>query len=135
MGLNLLYDTNTFIYFFNDQLINRMLFDKTFISENNIYISSISRIELLSFNKLSKNEKKIINLFLNEFTIIPVTKEIEDMCIEIRKKSGIKIPDAIILATAKFINAKIVTADEKMIKHFKKKDIINPLKQNMSSYK
>ncbi len=91
MGLNLLYDTNTFIYYLNDQLVNKVLFDKTFISENSIYISSISRIELLSFSELSKGEKKIITLFLNEFEVIPVIREIEDMCIKIRKKSGIKI--------------------------------------------
>ena len=127
MGLNLLYDTNVFIYHLNDSLINKNFFDPDYIYKNNIYLSGITRIELLSFPQLSKQEEKVINRFLSEFQIIPLTKEIEDISIKIRKESKMRIPDAIIIATAKFMKAKIVTADNAIIKYFKQKDVINPL--------
>lgn len=127
MGINLLYDTNVFIYHLNNTLTNKNLFDADYIYENNIYLSNITRIELLSFPQLTKQEEKIINQFIDEFQVIPLIREIEDISIKIRKESKIRIPDAVIIATAKFMNAKIVTADEVIVNYCKKKDIINPL--------
>jgi hypothetical protein len=45
----------------------------------------------------------------SEFEIIAITKEISDKAIEIRKSSRIKLPDAIIYATAQINDCLLIT--------------------------
>ena len=103
------------------------------MNKNNVYISTITRIELLSFPDLSHEETKKINLLLNEFEIVPLIRNIEDLCIAIRKKSKLKIPDAIILATSKYINATLVTSDELLIQKNKYVKTLNPFKSKIKN--
>jgi predicted nucleic acid-binding protein len=57
---------------------------------------------------------------LEVFSVLFIDQKIADMAIEIRKKQRIKLPDAIIAATAKVLNLCLVTRN---IDDFKKIEI------------
>ena len=69
-------------------------------------------MELLSFKDLKTVELKIIKSFLSDVTIIDINDKIKEETISLRKLHGLKLPDAIIAATSKFLNLPIITADK-----------------------
>lgn len=78
----------------------------------NLYISVITEIELLGFNGMSESDKTKISFFLSNCTLIPLNNEIKEICIEIKQKSKSKTPDAIVAATALFLEIPLITADK-----------------------
>ena len=75
-------------------------------------VSIISEIELLGWYNLTSPAKKKLTSLLEDCIIIELTQEIKNMSIEIREKSKIKTPDAIIAATAAFLQLPLVTSDK-----------------------
>ncbi|APF20165.1 PilT protein domain protein [Caldithrix abyssi DSM 13497] len=108
-GNRYLIDTNIAIYLLaGDERIADIL------DQNQIFLSFISELELLSFKKLSEKEEEIIKGFLDDVIIIDINKRIKDFVIDLRKKRRIKLPDAIIVATGKFLNIPLITADQQL---------------------
>lgn len=62
-------------------------------------VSVITKIEVLGFNTTAENQTLLAN-FMNDATVLDLTNNIVDICIELRKKHKTKLPDAIIAATA-----------------------------------
>ncbi|MBE2226922.1 MAG: type II toxin-antitoxin system VapC family toxin [Ignavibacteria bacterium] len=108
-----LYDTNIFIDFFSGRSRIDEIFSFDFINQNDIIISQINRIELLSHPNILPAEEKMFEFFLNSFRIININTEIEKLTIQLRRKYKLKLPDAIIASTAISENAEIVTRDLK----------------------
>lgn len=119
MGINLLYDTNIFIYHLNGSEKYKQYFQRDFLEQNQVFLSNITRIELLSYPDITDSEENKIKLLLKEFEIIPLISPIEEMCIKIRKEKKIKLPDAIIIATAKYIKSDLISEDKELVKVFK----------------
>jgi len=106
-GNRYLIDTNIAIYLLaGDKRIADIL------DQNQIYLSFISELELLSFKKFSKAEDTIIKEFLNDTIIIDINKRIKDFVIDFKRERQFKLPDSIIAATAKFLNIPLLTADQ-----------------------
>ena len=63
-------------------------------------ISAITEIELLSWKTASDNDIFILNSFISDSIIFELEATIKLKTIEIRKVYGLKLPDAIIAATA-----------------------------------
>ncbi len=105
-GNNLLPDTNVILYFLKG---DRTLL--TIFEENNLFVSVITEIELLSYSELTKNELVEIKLFLEQCSSINLSDSIKLKAIEVRKEFGFKIPDAIILASSMIMNSPLLTAD------------------------
>ena len=105
-GSNLLLDTNVILYFLKG---DRTLL--TIFEENNLFVSVITEIELLSYSELTKNELVEIKLFLEQCSSINLSDSIKLKAIEVRKEFGFKIPDAIILASSMIMNSPLLTAD------------------------
>jgi predicted nucleic acid-binding protein len=76
--------------------------------------SAITRMELLSYPELSKDEVQIINRLLERMTYFAISPEIEDLTIAFRQQHKVKLPDAIIAATAKAQNVVLLTFDKKL---------------------
>ena len=115
-GTNLLCDTNILLYLLaGDKTVAGLL------NMKKIFISCITEIELLTFQKLSPREKKIIGELLSDCTIIGLNEEIKKKSIDIRLNNKIRIPDAIIAATAEYLKIPIISAD----KQFKQVKEIN----------
>ena len=66
----------------------------------------------MSFPEIKKGEKEKIESLLSLFYVHWVDEEVAYETIKIRKKYIVKVPDAIILATAKLADAILVSRDE-----------------------
>jgi len=98
-----LLDTNTIIY---------ALQRRVTLPSADYSISVITEMELLSFPQLSNQEEKVIRKLLSHFSIISLDESIKEKAIAIRRTKRLKLPDAIIVATAYINNATLVTSDK-----------------------
>jgi hypothetical protein len=101
-----LLDTNTVIYALNQSFK---------FPKNRYLISVITEIELLSFSKLTKEDEDLLKVVLSNFESIDLTQNIKSKTIEIRKKSMLKLPDSLIVASAIVENATLVTSDKQLL--------------------
>jgi predicted nucleic acid-binding protein len=105
-GNNLIIDTNIALYLLEgNQTIAQLLNGK------NIYVSFITQLELLGFKDISLQEISLIEAFLESCIVIDVNQSIKELTISIRRESNIKLPDAIIAATSKYLNMPLISAD------------------------
>lgn len=127
MGLNYLCDTNTIIYFLQQQFsqVAESYIDELFKKEQPV-ISAITEIELLSWKSASEKDDEIIKNFIAESIVIELEPVIKIKTSEIRKATGIKLPDAIIAATALVYNLTLITRNVKDFKKVGKIPIVNP---------
>ena len=72
----------------------------------------ITEIELLGAFSISKSQKNQFKNLLNDCLILEMNYQIKNTCIYIRNKYKIKIPDAIIAATAIEFNIPLLTSDQ-----------------------
>lgn len=123
--INLLLDTNIVIGFLNGhKQISHFLSNQK--KQYEVNVSQITRIELLGFPNITNNEETIIKKFLAEVKVFALSEEIEDKVVELRKTTRLKLPDAIIVATALVHKLKLVTCDEQLIKSTNSLSSINP---------
>jgi predicted nucleic acid-binding protein len=111
-GVKYLLDTNIVIGLCkHDERVKGIIANYQITSSECGY-SSITKMELLGYPKITQPEFKTIQTLLTKFIYYPLTSEIEDVVIELRRKHLIKLPDAIIVATAKLHSIKFLTLDE-----------------------
>jgi len=104
-------------------------FVKVSLDTNWTGYSAITRLELFGFPDISKEEEQKLTELLSNFTEIPVSKDIIDEAILLRKANNIKAPDAIIAATAKITGSILVTRNITDFKKIRDFDILNPHEQ------
>jgi len=94
-GDRALFDSNIIIYLSKREMPLSIVdqFDE-------IFVSAITYMEILGFNFEDQNEEIFIKDLLSVFKTIYIDQRIVDIVIKIRKKKRIKLPDAIISATA-----------------------------------
>ena len=102
-GSSILIDTNILIYASKDEYNLTEIFEQY----DNYYLSIIWYIEIYSYVFTNNSEKKILDNLMDELTIIDVNLSIAKSPIEYRKSEvrKVKLPDAIILSTAKYLKA------------------------------
>lgn len=96
MGKKYLLDTNTIIDYMGNKLPENAKKKLAKIIDGEINLSVINKIELLGFVKVDQN---LID-FISFSNIYQLDEDITELTIEVRKKYRIKLPDAIIAATA-----------------------------------
>jgi predicted nucleic acid-binding protein len=82
-----------------------------------LYISVITRMEVLAKpDHTPKSEQEALD-FLEKLMVIPLLGAIERTATFIRREGSprLKLPDAIVAATAIFLDAQLITADEKLL--------------------
>lgn len=127
MGLNYLCDTNTIIYFLQQQFSQaaESYIDELFKKHQPV-ISAITEIELLSWKPASEKDSEIIKNFIADSIVIELEPAIKTKASEIRKATGIKLLDAIIAATAFVYNLILITRNVKDFKKVGEIPIVNP---------
>lgn len=100
-------DTNIALYYLGGRLMIPL-------PSGLYHISIITEMELLSYASLSAAEQQQIRNFLAQLMIIGIDEPIKNMAIALRKQYRLKLPDAIISATAQSINALLLTNDLKL---------------------
>ncbi|MBL7222435.1 MAG: type II toxin-antitoxin system VapC family toxin [Candidatus Brocadiae bacterium] len=78
-------------------------------------VSQITRMELLAFPCLTPDEEQAVRAFLGHVAIVGLTDAIEERAIQLRRKHRLKLPDAIIAATAVELGAALVTSDTQLL--------------------
>jgi predicted nucleic acid-binding protein len=125
MNGNKLIDTNILIYLSQKKLKLENIAD----SQSKLYISVITYIEALGFNFKKEDEKLIIKKLCKEMIVINLDDNIIEEIIKIKQSKKIKLPDAVIAATAIQKNLQLVTANVDDFKSISSKlNIINPVK-------
>ena len=84
------------------------------IANSELYISVITRIELLSAVRNTEDREATIYSLLSLLTIVPLIDEVENKTIAIRRKTNLKLPDSIIVASAIITEAVLVTRDHRL---------------------
>lgn len=105
MTIDYLFDTNILIYLLNNRLSDNL-------PRGRYGYSVITEIELLSFPALTETDREIINDYLGNIVLINLTEEIKQQTIRLRRAYRIKLPDAIIAATAIEAVAVLLTNDK-----------------------
>lgn len=70
-----------------------------------------SEIEILSFSAIGQEEESRIRQFLSQVTIVGLSEEVKQSTIEIRRKYRLKLPDAIVCATAIILDSNLLSND------------------------
>ncbi len=110
-------DTNLLIYIHEGNQIVSPFLNYEFA------ISFVTEIELLGYQNLSDNhEKKLIEL-INDCWSIGWNEQIKNETIRLRRNYKVKLPDAIIAATALAYDLPLVSADHGF-SHIKELDLI-----------
>lgn len=120
------YDTNIFIYYLSEEITVQPLFTELFLNQNEVIISPIVRIELLSFPELSLQETEIIDELLNQFQIVKISDEVENITIQLKRKHRLKLGDALIAASAIHCSACLATRNVKDFQSITELKFINP---------
>ena len=102
-------DTNILIYHLAGVLTYQAEATLAGALESGSSISIITRIELLGWRNHSPDSLKAAEALLNSVSEIPLHEEIIRLCISLRQNYSIKLPDAIIAATARYANFPLMT--------------------------
>lgn len=93
------------------------------ISDKNIHrshcaISVINRLETLGYSNISADDERNLPILLSGFTKISLDLSIENTVIHLRKRHKIKLPDAIVLATALVHRLELLSLDQGLINKY-----------------
>lgn len=113
-GIKYLLDTNYILGIMKatpDVLTDALLRD---IRSSQCAYSAITRMELLGFPGIQEKEDLLIRRKLENFTYLSITQDIEEKAISLRQTRKIKLPDAIIAATALCHGLALLSFDKKL---------------------
>ena len=105
-GIDFIADTNAIIYLLAGKRYMRPYWDKR------IGVSVITEMELLSFPRVTASELLNLQSLLSDCLIFPLSNEIKEKAIFLRRTYGTKLPDAIVAATASVAGVPLITADK-----------------------
>ena len=129
MGEGFLIDTNILIYYLADAIPEEELPKVEEILRKSFNISIITKIEFLGWKGHTPEGFEKSKEFISFANIIPLTDEIADVAIELRRKVSIKLPDAVIAATALVHNLTLVTRNVKDFEKIEGLRIYNPFEK------
>lgn len=122
---NYIIDTNSVIDYLGNKLPKPGLNFLNIVIDEGPIISIITKIEVLGFNTSEANQNLLLN-FINDAIILDLSSDVVDTCIKLRKKYKIKLPDAIIAATALTYELTLITRNSSDFKNISEIKTINP---------
>ena len=126
-GTEYIWDTNIVIYFLQNQLTDDAeYFLDNLLEKSKPAISSITEIELLCWQKADEEDIKAINDFIKYSQIINLNDSVKENTVDVKKANTIKLPDAIIAASAKTYDLTLLTRNIKDFKSIKNLKLLNP---------
>ena len=109
MGTQYLIDTNAVIEFLGGTIPSSGCdWLQNIIDKNLHHLSVINQIELLGFNG-SPTDMQLLKEFIDMTNVLPLSDMVAQKTIELRKNYKMKLPDAIIAATALVYNLTLIT--------------------------
>lgn len=118
MGIKYLWDTNIVIYYLQQQFpANAETFIDEVVASQQPVISAITEIELLCWKTTNDNDIQLLQSFINDSLVLELELSVKLKTAEIRKAHRIKLPDAIIAATAIIFNLTLLTRNSSDFSH------------------
>jgi len=105
-GIRLLCDTNTLIHLLRN---NRTVVE--FLIGKQIHISAITELELFGKQNMSEREISITEIMIENCFVFDLIEPIKQIVKKLRWKYKIKLPDAIVAATAIYLDIPLLTYD------------------------
>lgn len=130
MGIEYLWDTNTVIYYLQQQFppTAEKFIDQA-LEDSGPAISVITEIELLCWKTPTDKDLEVLQDFIYDALAFELEKDIKLKTAEIRKAHKIKLPDAIIAATALAYDLSLLTRNVNDFKNIASLKLINPHEQ------
>ena len=102
-------DSNILIYAIQPQYQNlrELLFSEPHC------ISEITRLEVLGYHKLSKEDQSDLELMIRILEVFPIDKIVINQAIDLRQNRNIGLADAVIASTALVCNLPLITRNIK----------------------
>lgn len=125
MGKGYLIDTNVIIGYLDGKIENKGMSFLHPIIDRIPNISVINKIEILRFNSPDNNYKTLVE-FINSSYVFSLNENIIEKTISICRANKIKLPDAIIAATALVNNFTLITRNTSDFKKIADLDFLNP---------
>ncbi len=130
MGIKYLWDTNTVIYYLQQQFPPAAeKFMDNLLVDSIPAISVITEIELLCWKTTERKDLEVLHDFIDDAVVFELEKEIKLKTADIRKVYHVKLPDAIIAATAHIHNLTLLTRNTRDFKNIPGLKLINPHEQ------
>jgi predicted nucleic acid-binding protein len=127
MGIKYLWDTNTVIYYLQQQFpAQAEKFMDNLLREAPACISSITEIELLCWTTATEKDMKVLNDFISDTLVVELERVIKLKAADIRKQYKLKLPDAIITATALVYELTLITRNTSDFENISGLLIMNP---------
>ncbi len=104
-GIDFLADTNFLIYLLEGRP------EAAAFATYSFAVSFVTEIELLGRYGLETNEEVSIRDLLNDCVIVELTTTVKQNAIALKQNRRIKLPDAIVAATAQTFGLTLLTAD------------------------
>lgn len=122
-----MWDTNTVIYYLQQQFSpSAEKFMDKLVNEARPVIASITEIELLCWKSATEKDLEVLHNFIDDALVIELEQPIKYKTADIRKKHKIKLPDAIIAATALVYELTLVSRNISDFKNIEGLQLINP---------
>lgn len=127
MELAYLWDTNTVIYYLQNQFPpNAERFIDTLLKENRPVLSAITEIELLCWKTATANDINVLKKFIGDAYVIELEQPVKELTIDIRKRYNLKLPDAIIASSALANDMTLITRNTKDFERINNIKLVNP---------
>lgn len=118
-----LLDTNILIYSAQSEYHHLQELYK----EVGVSVSEMTRLEVLGFSGLTEDQETFFTAVFNVVRVIPISRDVIDKAIALRRAKKMKVGDAIIAATAAVNSLELITRNEADFKHLTEIRMINPI--------
>ena len=108
MAVSFILDTNIVLYLLRGDLLEDL-------PKGKYFISVITEMELLSYGGLEEPEKNALLRLLGQISLVGLTPAVRRNAIEIRPRHKLKLPDAIIAASAIALSVPLITNDKRLL--------------------
>ena len=127
MAIKYLWDTNVVVYYLYQQFpaVGEGLIDNL-LTRYKPSMSVVTELELLCWPVQRARDRQLIQGFIAGTRVIGLEEEIKLLAVKIRKKHKLKLPDAIIAATAQSYGLTLVSRNTKDFLKVKPLSLLNP---------
>jgi predicted nucleic acid-binding protein len=130
MGITHLWDTNSVIYYLQQQFSpSAEKFIDTLLTKSHPSISAITEIELLCWKAATEKDLLVLQNFIQDIVVFELDRPIKPKAADLRKLTRLKLPDAIIAATALVFDLTLLTRNIQDFEKISELKIVNPWNQ------
>lgn len=116
--LDHLLDTNVVIGLLKGQPEDVALAGDAGLAPGRFGVSQITRMELLGYPGLTDAEDEAVRRWLALCRVLPIDDTTEARAVALRRRGLLRLPDAIVAATALAAGARLLTLDERLARVF-----------------